>query len=64
MTITLICKDYGFECEFKLEGEKNLSLIEKLQKHFDEEHGIDYTLDAVIQMIVHRGHSIDSIIRD
>lgn len=61
MTIRLSCKDYGFECEFVLEGKKSLSLIEKLREHFDEEHGIDYSTDAVIQMIVNRGHSRESI---
>ncbi len=61
MTIKLTCKDYGFECDFEIEGEKSLSLIEKLREHFEQEHGIDYSTDAVIQMIVNRGHSIGSI---
>ena len=52
MTLKLECKDYGFECEFILEGKKSLSLIEQLRAHFDDEHGIDYSTDAVIQMIV------------
>lgn len=64
MGIKLACKDYGFECEFELEGEKSLSLVEKLREHFENEHGIDYSTDAVIQMIVNRGHSIDSIKKD
>ena len=61
MTIELICSDYGFECEFVLKGEKSLTLIEKLREHFEQEHGIDYTTDAVIQMIVNKGHSKESI---
>jgi len=61
MTVKLACRDYGFECDFILEGEKSLSLIEKLREHFDQEHGIDYSTDAVIQMIVNRGHSRESI---
>lgn len=61
MTIRLECKDYGFECEFSIEGRKSLSLIEQLREHFETEHGIDYSTDAVIQMIVNRGHSRDSI---
>lgn len=64
MGIKLACKDYGFECEFEIEGEQSLSLIEKLKKHFENEHGIDYSTDAVIQMIVNRGHSIGSIKKD
>lgn len=61
MTIRLECKDYGFECEFSIEGRKSLSMIEQLREHFETEHGIDYSTDAVIQMIVNRGHSRDSI---
>lgn len=64
MGIKLICGDYGFECEFTVEGEKSLTLIEKLREHFDQEHGIDYTTDAVIQMIVNKGHSKESILKN
>ena len=61
MTIKLRCDEYGFECNFSLEGETNIGLLEKLRTHFEEEHGIEYPIDAVIQMIVNRGHSLDSI---
>jgi len=61
MTLKLRCEDYGFECEFILDGEKTVGLIEKLRMHFEEEHGIDYTIEAVTQMITNRGHSLESI---
>ena len=61
MTLKLRCEEYGFECNFSLEGEKSLELLEKLRVHFEEAHGIEYPIDAVIQMIVNRGHSLDSI---
>ncbi len=61
MTIELICSDYGFECGFKLEGEKSISLLKKIRDHFEHEHGIDYSVDAIIQMIVNKGHTRDSI---
>jgi len=35
--------------------------FEKLRNHFEEEHGIDYTIEAVTQMITNRGHSLESI---
>lgn len=61
MTIKLACVEYGFECEFVLEGKKSLSLIQKLRDHMESEHGIEYSIDAIIQMIVNKGHSRDSI---
>jgi len=61
MSLKLRCIEYGFECDFSLEGETSLELLEKLKVHFEEEHGIEYSMDAIIQMIVNRGHSLDSI---
>jgi len=61
MILKLRCAEYGFECDFSLEGEKNIELLEKLRAHFEEDHGIEYPIDAVIQMIVNRGHSLESI---
>ena len=61
MTIKLACVEYGFECDYVLEGKKSLSLIKKLRDHMESEHGIDYSVDAIIQMIVNMGHSRDSI---
>ncbi len=64
MIIKLECQDYGFECDFVLQEEKTLTMIRQLREHFEEEHGIDYSVDAVIQMIVNRGHSRDSITKN
>jgi predicted small metal-binding protein len=61
MTLKLRCDDYGFECEFVLDGNKSLEQLEKLRNHFEEEHGIDYTIEAVTQMITNKGHSLESI---
>jgi len=61
MTLKLRCDDYGFECEYILDGEKTIGTIEKLRNHFEEAHGIDYTVEAVTQMITNRGHSLESI---
>jgi predicted small metal-binding protein len=61
MTLKLRCDNYGFECEFALDEEKTIGLIQKLRDHFEEEHGIDYTIEAVTQMITNRGHSLESI---
>ena len=61
MTLKLRCEDYGFECDFVLEGAKSQSLLEQLRNHFEEEHGIDYTTEAITQMIMNRGYSLESI---
>ena len=61
MTLKLRCQDYGFDCDFILEGIKTIGLLEKLRKHFEEEHGIDYTMEVITQMILNRGYSLDSI---
>ena len=63
MTLKLRCVDYGFECEFMLNEEKSITQLEKLRDHFEEEHGIDYTIEAVTQMITNKGHSLESIKR-
>ena len=46
MTLKLRCEDYGFECEYILDEEKTLGMIEKFRNHLEEEHGIDYTTEA------------------
>jgi predicted small metal-binding protein len=61
MTFKLICSEYGFECDFEIAGEKSLTMIKKLRDHFDKEHGIDYSVDAIIQMLINKGHTRDSI---
>ena len=61
MTLKLRCDDYGFECEYVIDESKSIATIEKLRNHFEEEHGIDYTVEAVTQMITNRGHSLESI---
>tara|TARA_B100000745_G_C19841642_1_gene279025 strand:- start:276 stop:467 length:192 start_codon:yes stop_codon:yes gene_type:complete len=61
MTLKLRCEDYGFECKFILNEEKSIEQLQKLRNHFEEEHGIDYTIEAVTQMITNKGHSLESI---
>jgi predicted small metal-binding protein len=47
----LRCSDYGFECDYVSEGEVE-SVIEEFGKHTDEEHGIDYSKEALMQFIL------------
>ena len=47
----LRCSDYGFECDFVSEGEIE-AVIKEFGKHTDEEHGIDYSEEALMQFIL------------
>ena len=51
--LKLKCNDYGFECDFVSEGEME-SVIENFRKHTDEEHGIDYSKEAVMQFLLRK----------
>ena len=47
----LRCNDYGFECSFIAEGEVE-QVIDEFGKHTEEEHGIDYSKEALMQFII------------
>lgn len=47
----LRCSDYGFECDFVSEGEME-DVINVFGKHTDEEHGIEYSKEALMQFIL------------
>lgn len=61
MALKLRCVDYGFECDFVIEDQLDGTQLTKLRNHFEEEHGIDYSKEAVTQMIMNKGHSLESI---
>jgi len=49
----LTCSDYGFECDFKAEGEMEV-VLEQFGKHTSEEHGIEYSKEALMQIILRK----------
>jgi len=49
----LKCNDYGFECDFVAEG-KMEDVIDKFRAHTDDEHGIDYSKEAVMQFLLRK----------
>ena len=51
----LRCKDYGFECEFVAEGDNAEVVIEAYGKHSEEEHGIEYSKESLMQFILRQG---------
>ena len=59
MTLEIKVRDYGFDDDSVITGEAD-EVIEKFRAHMEEEHGIDYSKEAVIQMLTNRGHSLES----
>ena len=53
----LNCKEYGFECDFGVETENSSELLEKFGRHSLEEHGIDYSKEALMHFIVRKHNS-------
>ncbi len=51
----LVCKEYGFECSFVSEGNNVSEVIEKFGKHTLDEHGIEYSEEALMQFIIRQG---------
>jgi len=53
----LRCSDYGYECDFISEGEIE-EVIQEFGKHTEEEHGIDYSKEALLQFILRQMNKI------
>ena len=51
--VKLRCSDYGFECNFETEGEAS-EVVAKFGEHTLEEHGIDYSKEALMQFILRK----------
>jgi len=49
----LRCADYGFECDFESEGETQ-KIIEEFGRHTEEEHGIEYSAEVLMQFILRK----------
>ena len=46
----LRCSNYGFECKYVIEGEIE-QVVNDFKKHTFEEHGIDYSKEAIMQFV-------------
>ena len=53
VAIKLHCSDYGFECDFTSEGQIE-QVIDEFGKHTGEEHGIEYTKEVLMQVILRK----------
>ena len=53
--VKLQCKEYGFECDFSVEGTNVSKIIEDFGKHTEQEHGIEYSKESLMQVIMRKG---------
>lgn len=51
----LRCRDYGFECDFVAEADEAKEVIDAYGKHSEEEHGIEYSKESLMQFILRKG---------
>jgi len=51
----LVCKNYGFECDFVAEDADLTKVLEEFGKHTSEEHGIEYSKESLMQFIIRQG---------
>ena len=47
------CKDYGYDCNFNVEGEID-DVVEKFGKHTEMEHGIEYSAETLTKFILNK----------
>ena len=53
----LCCVDYGFECDFASESKDSSEMIEQFAKHTLDEHGIEYSKEALMQFMLRKYNS-------
>lgn len=52
--VRLSCRDYGFECDFAVEGQNSNLIVEEFGTHSSNEHGIEYSKEALLQIILRK----------
>ena len=50
----LACKNYGFDCNFKTQGEAVEKIIEEFREHTLQEHYIDYPEGVLMKFIMNK----------
>jgi len=53
----LCCVDYGFECNFAAEANDATEMIKQFAKHTADQHGIEYSTEALMQFMLRKGKS-------
>ena len=52
--VRLSCSDYGFECDFSVEGKNPNLIAEEFGTHSNNEHGIEYSKEALMQIVLRK----------
>ena len=47
----LVCADYGYDCEFIVDGESD-QVAEKFRIHTEEVHGIEYSKETLTKFML------------
>ena len=55
MAIKFVCRDYGFDCDFVAQGDDAAKVLDEYSNHSTEEHGIEYSKEALMQFIMRKG---------
>ena len=50
MAFELVCKDYGYDCDFVATGEDWEYVMREFGKHTDDEHGLWYSEESLKQL--------------
>ena len=53
----LCCVDYGFECDFAVEAKDSSDMIKEFAKHTANQHGIEYSTEALMQFMIRKGNT-------
>lgn len=51
--VNIHCWDYGFDCDYSLEGDVD-SVVYDYKSHMNDEHGIDYSSETLCKTIMKR----------
>lgn len=54
--VKITCCNYGFDCDFEVNGNDS-EIIKKFQKHSTDEHGIEYSIEGLNQLLLRMKNS-------
>ncbi len=54
----LVCKDYGFECNFETKNDVTKKVIDEFRKHTLQKHYIDYSKKDLSKFILRKNYKM------